>query len=129
MAKIPTNLRLDPEVRAGLEAEALKTGGSMTSVVEAALSKAESPKGGPMAEIGVSGLRATGGYVIEEFLPQLRGDKVLEVYREMQANDPVVRAVLFAVNMLIRQVRWFVSPGGESPRDEEAQQLDRKSVV
>lgn len=126
MSKIPTNLRLDPEVRASLEAEALKTGGSMTSVVEAALAKAETvPKaqGGPMAEIGVSGLRATGGFIYEEFLPNLRGDRILEVYREMQANDPVVRAVMFAVNMLMRQVRWFVTPGGEDDTDEAAREL------
>lgn len=79
-----------------------------------------------MDEIGSSGLKAYGGYVYEEFLPQLTGDKALKTYREMKDNDPVVAAILFAVDMLIRQVDWHVEPASSSADDlEKAKFLDQ----
>jgi hypothetical protein len=36
-----------------------------------------------MAELGVTGIKRTGGYIDEEFLPALRGRKAIEVFREM----------------------------------------------
>lgn len=69
--------------------------------------------------IGTSGLRAFGGYVQEEFLRELRGTNGARVYREMSDNDPVVGAVLFAVQMLIRQVEWTVQASDDSPEGED----------
>lgn len=63
-----------------------------------------------MAEMGRSGLSHQGGYVIEELLSNLAGGKELRVYREMSDNDPTVGAILFAINMLTRQVKWDVEP-------------------
>lgn len=75
---------------------------------------------GQFAEIGKSGLKRYGGYVYEEYLPKLQGNKALQVYEEMRTNDPTVGAILFAIEMLIRQVKWRVEPGGDSAEDEAA---------
>jgi hypothetical protein len=71
------------------------------------------------AEIGLSGLQRQGGYIYEEFLPQLRGEKAHKVYREMRDNDPIVGGVLFAIDMLLRGVTWRVEPASTKPEDEE----------
>jgi hypothetical protein len=46
-----------------------------------------------------------------EFLPQLRGRKAAELYREMSQNDALIGAILFAITMLLRRVPWEVEPG------------------
>jgi len=72
------------------------------------------------AEIGRTGLRRWGGYVHEEFLPELAGTRCAKVYREMCDNDPVVGAVLFAIEKLLRQVSWRVEPASQARADLEA---------
>lgn len=62
-----------------------------------------------MTELGVSGLkgaRPQEGWLYEEFLPQLRGIRGAQIYRQMGDNDPVVGAALFAFTMLLRNVKW-----------------------
>ena len=49
-----------------------------------------------------------------------RGKKGIETYREMAENDDTIGAILFAVEMLIRQASWNVEPGGDTPKDKEA---------
>ncbi|MGE0718847.1 MAG: hypothetical protein AB7P02_25605 [Alphaproteobacteria bacterium] len=66
-----------------------------------------------LRELGRAGLRAWSGLVREEFLPELQGRRAVAVYREMAANDPVVGAVLFAVEMTLRGVPWSVAPAGD----------------
>ncbi|MCC7271416.1 MAG: hypothetical protein IT561_02030 [Alphaproteobacteria bacterium] len=66
-----------------------------------------------LRELGRAGLRAWSGLVREEFLPELQGRRAVAVYREMAANDPVVGAVLFAVEMTLRGVPWTVAPAGD----------------
>lgn len=61
-----------------------------------------------MTELGSTGLNRTGGYVHEEFLKELQGTRGVRVYREMSDNDPICGATLFAIEMLIRQVKWKV---------------------
>ena len=56
----------------------------------------------PLSEIGSTGLEHSGGRIHEEFLPQLRGRRAIQVFKEMRDNDPTVGAMLFAVEMLIR---------------------------
>ena len=70
-------------------------------------------------EIGTTGLETSGGRIQEEFLANLRDRRGKEVYKEMRDNDPTVGAVLFTIQMLIRQVSWRVEPG-EGPDGEEA---------
>lgn len=65
-------------------------------------------------EIGTSGLRRSGGYINEEFLPQLHGTKGFKVYREMQDNDPVVGAMLYAIDKVVTRLEWHIE--GEDER-------------
>ena len=55
-----------------------------------------------LEELGSSGLLEWNGFVHEEFLQELAGTKRNEVFREMSDNDPVVGAILFVIEMLIR---------------------------
>ena len=71
-------------------------------------------------ELGSTGLKRWGGYVDEEFLPQLKGRKAVGVFREMSDNDPVVGAVVFAVDMLLRQISWRAEPHSSSIEDQQA---------
>lgn len=78
------------------------------------------PPDGVFAELGVTGLEAHGGNIYEEFLPELSGIRGVRVFREMSQNDATVAAVLFAIEMLIRQVGWRVAPGDKTPEAEQA---------
>ena len=71
-------------------------------------------------ESGSTGLRRSGNYVLEEFLPQLQGYRAIQTYREMRDNDPVVGAILFAIDKLVRQVKWRVQPASSSLEDVKA---------
>lgn len=61
-------------------------------------------------ELGSTGLKRSGqrGLIYEEFLPQLQDERARKIYREMRDNDSVVGAVLYAIEMLIRQAEWRV---------------------
>ncbi len=72
------------------------------------------------SEIGRIGQRRYGGFFREEFLKELQGKKGVETYREMSDNDDVIGAILFAIEMLIRQATWIIQPGGSEKADEEA---------
>ena len=52
-------------------------------------------------------------------MPQLTGENALKVYREMKDNDPIVAAILFAIDMLVRQVDWHVEPASSDAEDLE----------
>ena len=71
-------------------------------------------------EIGRIGQRRYGGIIYEEFLPELQGHKGIEAYREMADNDDIVGAILYAIEMLVRQTTWTVEPQGSTPGDKEA---------
>lgn len=89
-------------------------------VQKAARTQRRPRPGGPtFDEVGTTGLRHYGGFVVEEWLAQLSGRRGQQAYREMADNDPVVGAVLFAIEMLARGVDWRVEPGA----DEQATML------
>ncbi len=71
-------------------------------------------------EVGRIGQRRYGGTIYEEFLPELRGKRGIAVYHEMSENDDVVGAILFAIEMLVRQTVWNVEPCGNTSKDKEA---------
>ena len=73
-----------------------------------------------LKEIGRLGQKRYGGFFYEEFLKELQGRKGIEVYREMSENDDVIGSILYAIEMLIRQVSWRVQPAGSTSKDEEA---------
>lgn len=68
--------------------------------------------------LGSTGLRQYGGFVHEEFLPELQGLKGARVYREMADNDPIIGAILFAITNLIRQTKWNVEAADGTPEAE-----------
>jgi hypothetical protein len=83
----------------------------------------ESSKGISLNELGVSGLQYSSGIVTEEFLTDLQGTSAAKIYREMRDNDPVIGAMMFAVEMMIRQAEWEVKPV-EGVTDEQVEFLE-----
>jgi hypothetical protein len=83
----------------------------------------ESERAGAFQELGALGLRRAAGYIDEEFLPQIRGRKGVEVFKEMSQNDPIVSALLFSIDRLLRNVDWRVDPAGKSKEDANAAKL------
>ena len=71
-------------------------------------------------EYGRIGQKRYSGVFFEEFLPELRGSRGAAIYKEMADNDDVIGAILFAIENLIRQAEFTVSPGGKKPEDKEA---------
>lgn len=72
-------------------------------------------------EYGRTGLfRFNTGWIYEEFLRELQGRKGIEVYKEMSENDDVIGAILFATEMLMRQVKWTIQERSRSDADLDA---------
>ena len=80
------------------------------------------------AEFGSTGLKRSAGWVDEEFLPQLKGRKAVQVFKEMSENDPLVGALMFTIQMLLRNVEWTVKPGGKGRQDTKAAELLETSM-
>lgn len=72
------------------------------------------------SEIGNSGLRAFGGWVREEFLPNLTGRQAQVIYREMRDNSPVVGGMIQAIEGVMRKSDWRVNPANDTPAAQEA---------
>lgn len=72
-----------------------------------------------MTELGTTGLRRSGGFVIDEYLPALRGSRGHRTYREMAENDPVIGSVLFAIEKILLRLEWRIDAGGDEEIDEE----------
>jgi len=68
-------------------------------------------------EIGSSGLQRTSGFVIDDFITNLRGVQGMRVWREMSDNDPVIGAMLYAIERLILAIEWKVEPYTERDKD------------
>lgn len=71
-------------------------------------------------QLGTTGLRRYGPYIYEEFLSELRWPGAGRIYQEMSDNDPVIGAILYLAEMLIRGTTWDVTTAGDSPVDKEA---------
>ena len=69
-------------------------------------------------ELGATGLRRSGGFVLEEFLPQLQGTKARLIYREMSDNDPVIGGILLAFNEVMGRLDWKIEKPDEATVDE-----------
>jgi hypothetical protein len=63
-----------------------------------------------LGTLGTTGLRHAGGYVRDELLPELAGPQGLRRLREMRDNSAITGAILFAIEMLIRNVTYRVAP-------------------
>jgi excisionase family DNA binding protein len=69
-------------------------------------------------ELGVTGLKRSGGRILEEWVPELSGPRGMKVYREMQDNSPAVGGCLGSIEMLCRQVSWQVEPPSGASQEE-----------
>ena len=68
-------------------------------------------------EIGRIGQNRWGGIFYEEFLPELRGRKGVKVYSEMESNDDIIGAIMFALDTLLRQAKFSIEPQGDEKDD------------
>jgi len=78
-------------------------------------------------ELGTTGLRRVGGFIIDDQLSALRGTNAVNAWREMSDNDPIVGALLFAIEKLILKVDWRVDPysgAGEDPTESDVAVAD-----
>lgn len=73
--------------------------------------------------IGDSGLKRSGGRIYEEQLRKLSGGRAAKIYAEMSQNDPVIGSILFAIEMLCRQVTWSAEPASDNTADAEPAQF------
>lgn len=74
-------------------------------------------------ELGSSGLKRSGGLVLEEFLNELKGQKGIKVFTEMSRNDPIVGSILFTIRSLVRQLKWEAYPADDSPKSKKSAKL------
>lgn len=79
-------------------------------------------------QLGISGLRRFGRYVYEEFLPDLRWPFAGKIYHEMADNDPVVGAILYLAEILIRKTEWSTEPCSDKPEDKEAAEFIKQCM-
>ena len=70
-------------------------------------------------ELGTTGLQQFSGHIFEEALRELQGHRRNHIFKEMEDNDPIVGAILFATEKLIRQVKWTVEPWSKDASDQE----------
>lgn len=63
--------------------------------------------------IGVSGLDRLYGFVRDEFVKELQGENFKRVVKEMSENDPTCGAVLYAIEMLVRNTKWVMNPASD----------------
>lgn len=78
--------------------------------------------------IGDSGLKRTGGRIYEEQLRKLSGIRAIRAYSEMASNDAIVGAILFAIEMLCRQVQWTVEDASDNKADTDASEFVRECM-
>lgn len=68
-----------------------------------------------LSELGQTGLRRFSGYVLQEYDPSISGQRWRAIANEM-LFDPVIAAMFFAVEMLVRQVKWTIAGDNEETR-------------
>jgi hypothetical protein len=67
-------------------------------------------------ELGVSGNNTYTGVIrADEFLPQIRGKRAINKFREMRDNDSTIGAVMYATEQVLRDVKFTVKPANDTP--------------
>jgi hypothetical protein len=79
----------------------------------------DTPKRPPFVVMGATGLKTSGGYIQEEYLTELSGDRWWKAVQEMSTQDPTIVGILFAIQMLMRQTSWTVTPFSDEEQDKE----------
>lgn len=60
-----------------------------------------------------------GSVFMEEFLRELQGARGIQTYTEMANNDSTIGAIMYAIEMLMRQAEIHIEPQGDTKQDEE----------
>lgn len=68
-----------------------------------------------LESLGTTGLRRSGGWILEEFLDRLGrgGQEAIRFYREMLDNSVEVGTMMFLTENFIKQTRWWFEPADE----------------
>lgn len=90
---------------------------------------ADSAENISFVEFGATGLRQFSGYVREEWLRELTGWRGIRMYREMRDNDPIIGAMFFAIEFLLRGVDFRFEPATDSPDDAEAAEFCQQCMT
>lgn len=73
------------------------------------------PKMALNTELGVSSQFGVGdAFRQDEWMAKLRGTRGIRTFREMKDNDPIVGAILTAMEMMTRALDWSVKPADDS---------------
>lgn len=80
-------------------------------------------------EAGNTGLKVFGGYVVEEFEPNLRGMRGMKMLREMWDTDPTVGAIVFVISQAIRKIQWHLAPPDQSVPSLLAQEFYESTMA
>jgi hypothetical protein len=78
------------------------------------------------ADYGSLGLRQYGGWVREEFLPQLVGREAARVYREMLDNDSTIGSMIFSITQAMRKVEWRIEAASDNGKDVNGETAETK---
>ena len=71
-------------------------------------------------EYGKIGQKRSYGIFWEEFIRELSGRQGCEVYKEMYDNDDIIGSMMFAIENLMKQVRFTIEPQGNTDEDKRA---------
>lgn len=74
----------------------------------------------PFQVLGVNTRQSASGSLYQDFLPQLQGLQGMRTIREMTHNDATIGSILYAVEMLLREMPWSAEPDETDPGGEEA---------
>ena len=81
-----------------------------------------------LAHLGIVGLRQNSGNIYEEFLPELQWPRAGKIYQQMADNDPVVGAILYLAEELIRGAEWRVDAVSDKPEDKKAAEFLQQNM-
>lgn len=81
--------------------------------------------GGFLTELGVEGVNMQSGYVFEEFLPELQGERGRKVYRQMADNEAIIGGFLRAADSMLKRVEWNVQPSDKDKSGEYAEFVEQ----
>ena len=80
-------------------------------------------------QFGKIGLIQYDGMIYEEINQKLIGIKGIEIYKEMSEEDAVIGALLFAIEMLIRQVDWSIESYSDEKKDLEMADFVKSNMM
>ncbi len=76
----------------------------------------------PFREIGYPSVYMSNGYVLDDFLYELRGKEGVRTYQQMSENEATIATMLFVIEMMIRSTTWQLVPAEENNTEAERYQ-------